>query len=182
MEAVTSLVNLMLVGGLDQDGNEIIYGGRLIALKKKDGGLQPIAIGYTLKRLAAKCANKYATAMFASHFAPIQLGAEAAIQAVRRHAQNLPKDYIIVKLDFKNAFNTLRRDTMLEAILRVLPELYKFAHATYNGAPVLQFGEFTILSAEGLQQGDSLYSAEFCLAIHPLLRGLISELKVCLSR
>ena len=73
LEAVTSLVNLMLAGGLDQEVNEIIYGGRLIALKKKDGGLRPIAIGYTLRRLAAKCANKYATAKLASHFAPIQL-------------------------------------------------------------------------------------------------------------
>ena len=72
----------------------------------------------------------------------------------------------------------LRRDTMLEAIRRELPELYNFAHATYNGAPVLQIGEFIILSAEGPQQGDLLSSAEFCLAIYPLLRGLISELKV----
>ena len=80
-------------------------------------------------RCAAKCANKYATAKLASHFAPIQLGigtpggGEAAIHAVRRYTENLPKDYIIVKLDFKNAFNTLRRDTMLEAIRRELPEL-----------------------------------------------------------
>ena len=74
LEAVASLVNLMLAGGLNQEVNEIIYGGSLIALKKKDGGLRPIAIGYTLRRLAAKCANKYATARLASHFAPIQLG------------------------------------------------------------------------------------------------------------
>ena len=68
---------------------------------------------------------------------------------------------------------------IIEAIRREFPELYNFAHATYNGAPVLQFGEFIILSAEGPQQGDPFSSVEFCLAIHPLLRGLISELKVC---
>ena len=96
-------------------------------MKKKDGGLRPIAIGYTLRRLAAKCANKYPTANLASHFAPIQLGvgmpggAEAAIHSVRRYIENLPKDYIIVRLDFKNAFKTLKRNTMLEAIRRELP-------------------------------------------------------------
>ena len=74
LEAITSLVNLMLAGRLDQEVNEIIYGSRLIVLKKKDGGLRPIAIGYTLRRLTAKYANKYVTAKLASHFAPIQLG------------------------------------------------------------------------------------------------------------
>ena len=64
-------------------------------------------------------------------------GAEAAIHAVRRYTENLQKDYIIVKLDFINAFNTSRRYMMLEAIRRELPELYNFAHATYNGASVL---------------------------------------------
>ena len=65
-------------------------------MKKKDGELRPIAIGYTLRCLAAKCADTYATAKLASHFAPIQLGigtpegAEAAFHAVRRYAENLP--------------------------------------------------------------------------------------------
>ena len=68
---------------------------------------------------------------------------------------------------------------MLEAIGRELPELYNFAFTTYKGAPVLQFVKFIILSAEGPQQGDPLSSAEFSLAIHPLLSGVISELKVC---
>ena len=118
LQAVTSLVHLVLAGGLEQEVNEIIYGGRLIALVKKDGGLRSIAIGSTLRRLAAKFANKYATAKLKSHFAPKQLevgtigGAEEAIHAVRRYAEKLPKDDTIVKLDFKNAFNTLRRGTM----------------------------------------------------------------------
>ena len=77
-----------------------------------------------------------------------QGGAEAAIHAVRRYAENLSKDYIIVKLDFKNTFSTLKRDTMLEAIRRELPELYNFAHATYNGAPVLQFGSSSSLQKD----------------------------------
>ena len=134
-------------------------------------------------RLTAKCANKYTTVKLATHFAPIQLSvsipgrAEAAIHALRRYAKHLPKDYIIIKPDFTNAFNTLRRDAMLEAVGREIPELHNFAHATCTGAPVLQFGEFTILSEEGPQQGDPLSSAEFCLTIHPLLRSLLSDLK-----
>jgi hypothetical protein len=38
----------------------IFFGGRLLALQKKLGGIRPIAIGYSLRRLAAKCVSKYA--------------------------------------------------------------------------------------------------------------------------
>ena len=57
LNALTDLINLMLAGKFDSEINTIIYGGRLIALSKKDGGVRPIAVGYVLRRLAAKCAN-----------------------------------------------------------------------------------------------------------------------------
>ena len=57
----------------------------------------------------------------AAALAPLQLGvsvvagAEAAIHATRRYVINMPANHVVVKLDFTNAFNTLRRDAMLEA-------------------------------------------------------------------
>ncbi|KAL0839893.1 hypothetical protein ABMA28_016516 [Loxostege sticticalis] len=42
---LTSLVNLMLSGRVDERIIDILYGANLIALKKKDGGIRPIAIG-----------------------------------------------------------------------------------------------------------------------------------------
>ena len=105
-------------------------------------------------------------------------GAEAAIHALRRYADDLPKDHIIVKLDFTNAFNTLCRDEMLDAIWKELPEIYNFVHATYNRSTQLQFGEFTISSEEGPQQGDNLRSSEFYTTIQPMLIRSLSEIKV----
>ena len=49
----------MLAGKFDTDINSIIYGGRLIALSKKEGGGRLIAIGNTIRRLTAKCANTH---------------------------------------------------------------------------------------------------------------------------
>ena len=60
LEAVTDFTNVLLSGKLSTTIREVIFGGRLIALQKKDGGIRPIAVGYTLRRLAAKCANSYA--------------------------------------------------------------------------------------------------------------------------
>ena len=57
---ITKLINVMLDGSLPDSIAKIIHGGNLIALTKKSGGIRPITIGYVYRRIAAKCANKYA--------------------------------------------------------------------------------------------------------------------------
>ena len=174
----------MLAGGLDQEVTKIICGGRLISLKKKDEGLRPIAIGYTLRRLAAKCANKYATAKLASYFAPIQLGVgtpggaeAAAIHAVRRYAENLPKNYIVIQLDFKNAFNTLRNHTLLDAIRSVPGAVQRHpCNIQRSKSPAIRRVHHPLCRRTTARR-----SIEFGRVLSgntPLLRGLISEIKV----
>ena len=83
---------MLLNGGLPESVSQILYGGRLLALKKKDGGIRPIAVGYTWRRLAAKCANAYVVGRMSQALEPLQLGvgvpggAEAAIHATRMNA------------------------------------------------------------------------------------------------
>ena len=111
-------------------------------------------------------------------FSPIQLGvgvpvpggAEAAIHFLRHYVNTMGDDDILVKLNFTNAFNTQRRDSLIETIAKFIPELYCFVHATYSGEPILQFMNHIIRPLEGLQQGDPLASLEFCCSIHPLLK------------
>ena len=64
----------MLAGAFDQEISYIIFGGRLIALSKKDGGVRPICVGYTLRRLAAKCANSHVISRRSQVLQPQQLG------------------------------------------------------------------------------------------------------------
>ena len=98
----------------------------------------------------------------AAVLSPLQLGigvpggAEAAIHAVRRYVTTMPDSHVVVKLDFANAFNTLRRDCLLEAAALEVPELYRFIHAAYTIEPILQYGSDSIRSQEGPQQGDPL--------------------------
>ena len=184
VELITDFVSLLLSGISDQLINNIFYGGRLIALQKKSRAFWPIAIGYIQRRLAAKCANQHALIKLTDFLSPFQLGvgnqggAEAAVHAIRRYATNLNDNKIIIKLDFTNAFNTLRRDRIFEPVASVLPELYNFTYSSYEGHPILQFVEHTITSDEGVQQGDPLGLLEFRLTLHPLLKRLSSELIV----
>ena len=98
------------------------FGAALVALKKKSGGVRPIAVGCTLRRLVAKIAAKIVIGAVAELLSPRQLcygvrgGVEAAVHATRKYLQNLPSGHAMLKLDFRNAFNSVRRDKVLEAV------------------------------------------------------------------
>jgi len=72
--AKTGFDNHLLYGHIHPKVSLILFGGNLIALEKKSSGKLPTAVGYNLRRIAAKCANSYATNQLAGYFSPIQLG------------------------------------------------------------------------------------------------------------
>ena len=182
--AITGLVNLLLQGCCPPQVTQILFGGRLFALQKKAGGVRPIAIGYTWRRLAAKCANIYALAALGDRMLPVQVGVgtpggcEAAVHATRRFLTNMSDSAMLVKLDFTNAFNSIRRDVMLNTVASELPGIYRFCMLSYGRPTALQFGPHTVWSEEGAQQGDPLGPLLFCLSIQPLLESLKSELVI----
>ena len=171
---------MMLSGSLIQPIREVIFEGRLIALKKKDDGIRPIAIGYTLRRLAAKCVNSHVITARGNELKPIQVGVgvsggvKAGFHAVRRFVETLEDDNVLVKLDFANAFKTIRRDSILERTAENTPELYKFVLATHK----LSLGLYIILSREWSQHGDPLSGLEFCDTVHPIHAESQSKMKL----
>ena len=69
LEALTIFVKLVMSGGTPMWARPFFFGANLIGHKKSDGGVRPIAIGNTLRRLARQslvglsvhCANSYIT-------------------------------------------------------------------------------------------------------------------------
>ena len=55
MDSLTSFINLVVAGNVPTFARPFFFGATLIGLSKNDGGVRPIAIGCTLRRLAAKC-------------------------------------------------------------------------------------------------------------------------------
>ena len=158
-------------------------GASLCALNKKDGGIRPIAVGSTLRRLVAKTAAK-CVQKTAARMAPTQLGfgvkqgTEAAVHAARRFLQDVQPGQALLKLDFANAFNAISRDVILQTVHDELPELFPFIRTCYNSASHLCFGDFLISSDEGAQQGDPLGPLVFCAASLKLAKSLKSELNI----
>jgi len=123
-QALVDFVTLLLTGSIDKEVRAIVFGGRLLALSKKGGGVRPITLGYTLRRLAAKCANNHVTGERDKTLQPQQLGvgvaggAEAAVHAVHRLVSNMPDNNVIVKLDCSNAFNCIVRQGSVRLALK----------------------------------------------------------------
>jgi len=131
----------------------VLFGGYVIALEKKSGGIRPIAVGYTLRRIAAKCANSYVTNQVAGYFSPIQLGArtlggsQAAVHATRR----LMMDQTMVTSPRARFLQRLQ-----EPVLSTVASICRFCHLWYSNPSIIKFDDRTILSQEGPHQGLSL--------------------------
>ena len=180
LSELTTLVNIILQGKIPRTARPLFFGANLTALTNKDG-VRPIAVGCTLRRLAAKTAGRRIMDAMGELLAPRQLGygtklgCEAAVHATRLFLSNLQPGQAILKLDFQNAFNCIRRDKMLQAVSSLAPELAPFVHAAYSEPSTLFWGETTLMSSEGVQQGDPLRPLLFCLTIHKLTSQLGSE-------
>jgi len=117
-------------------------------------------VGYTLRRLAAKCANSNVIARRSQALQPQQLvvgvsgGAEAAVHAARRLVSHLSAGPVVVKLDFSNAFNCVRWDYILDSIATNIPEIYRLVYSSCSCEPVLSFGGNEAISSEGAQQDE----------------------------
>ena len=104
-----------------------------------------------------------------------RLGAEGAVHAylTQLHLGNL-----MLMLDFQSTFKFIRRDVILKEVLVKAPKMYPLPYSTYRFPSFLYYGNSTILSAKGVQQGDPLGSLLFCLGIHDLISSLQSQFRV----
>jgi len=67
---------------------------------------------------------------------------------------------------------------MPKSIADWVPELLPYCHSAYANPSVLYYGQYSIMSQEGPQQGDPLGLLLFCNTIHPLLESLGSVLRL----
>ena len=140
--ALMSFVNLMLNGRTPFSlpslfGANLRRHEQLGNLRRKRGGMRPIAIGHTLWRVAAKCVSFRVLPAMGDLLAPLQLGCgmpsgcKAAVHAMRLYIHHMTAVHVLLKLDFKNVFNSMTRIRMLMAVEESTPELLVFVYFAY---------------------------------------------------
>lgn len=183
LEDITQLANIMLEGAVCPDILDVLYGANLCALKKKDGGIRPIAVGCTWRRIVSKICCRHILPTVTDYFCPVQLGfgsrggCEAAVHATRTFLDQNGGE-VLLKVDVKNAFNSVDRGALLTQIKQITPHVYNYLWQCYSSPSKLLFRNHPINSAVGCQQGDPLGPAIFSLAIHPIISSLFSKLNL----
>jgi hypothetical protein len=169
------LVELIARGAVPAAARPYIFGARLIALAKKDGGLRPVACGDAVRRLAAKL-------LLAKVMPDVRLlhqigigrkhATDAYVQLFRAfcEAQRNNPDAGVMALDFSNAFNSCDRSAMLAEAAVTAPGLLQYLIAAYGEVTYLFFGAERILSRGGAQQGDPAGVIAFGLVLHSVLK------------
>ncbi len=159
----------------------------LYALPKPDGGVRPIACGSVIRRLAAKGVCRALASELAAACGPLQFAVGRGGGAEKLHKvitvlSELRPEAAFVKLDFKNAYNSVLRQAVHDGVRGRLPALGAIA-ATL--CPELTSHWWfasdgcgrRIRSVRGVDQGCPLSPALFAIAIAPALEELRTQLR-----
>jgi len=100
----------------------------------------------------------------------VRVGTEAIVHPARAFIASASPFHALVKLDFSNTFNTVRRDCIFDSVATHLPSLYFIF--SYEMPLSLLHGnkdDGNLHSAEVVQQGDPLGLLLLCLCISEAL-------------
>jgi len=150
--------------------------------------VRPIALGDTLSKVIGKLMLKLAKDPIEKLFRPFQLGIGLSsgteiiahsVEAIR--TQHPDCNWDTAQLDYKNAFNSVSRESALYQCLHKIPIIFPYLNAMYSQDSKLFIRDSngnitTIDSKEGARQGDTLGPLFYCLGSLPMLNSIIDSL------
>jgi len=189
--ALTAVLQLLLDGNVPNQAASLLRRAALVPRLKPNGGARPLAVGETFRRLAARSLLLQERVRLKEAVAPHQqaIGQKAAcelvVKSLRLLAQAHP-DCIIATLDLRNAYNTLSRAAVLEAVVARTPWLAPMTLLFYSSPSSYtyrnDYQSAQVWSPLGVEQGDVEAPALFALALAPALQTIQEELNlICLT-
>ena len=164
---------------MDWDNIRALVANRLIALDKCPG-VYPIGIGEALRRILGKTvalvthADLEEVCEIDQLFSGLCSGLEVSIHAVRElFDEHCNLGWGLLLVDATNAFNSVNRVAALWNTRVLWPRYSRYLFNTYRGyvSLLLQDGIKSLLSKEGVTQGDPLSMMLYAVAVLPLIHS-----------
>ena len=169
---------------------ELLLTSILIPIPKDNGGIRPIAIGEMIMRCASSYAmSQISTSEIEQFFLPHQFGVnvsngcETVIHMVQQALHHPTTPYNVLKIDMKNAFNTVPRDKILSHLFEheQFSPIFRLAHFLYSKPSHLAIMDerghleyhANLQSCVGTRQGGNESSLLFAIP----LQSILTELK-----
>ena len=180
LPALALFVQACVNGVLPVSLGPMLCAARLIPLKKKDGGVRPVAVGDVLRRVVGKCFLRHPhLAEQVRGLQPLQLGVgvpsacPTIVYALRRAANELPLsgDWAVLQVDMANAFNTVARSAIMSGARVKVPAVVPWLEFCYSKTVPLFTGDTCINSVTGTHQGCPMGPLGFALGIHAALQS-----------
>ena len=190
LQSLRAIINLLAAGRAPSEVSTFLAGGSLTALNKSKPGspldVRPIAVGESLRRLTSKCLCAVVKGKAAEFFKPHQFGvacsngAEKIAHGLRACVNKywLDDDFVVLKVDMKNAFNLVSREAILSECSKHFPELLPWATWCYSQHPILWHPMGSLHSEQGVQQGDPLGPLLFSLVLNKVVSEITAN-SVC---
>ena len=185
--AFTGLTNCFCAGKASQHVAYMWAISRAVLLEKLPIGYRPLGIGEDWYRVMARAMAKYTAPDAGNYLLPLQLGtgvkggveiaARMARLALRSGNERTPMALICI--DQSNAFNTCRRDHILEGLKEGLPGLCRFFTLFHSFSSELRSGTGELLgySQTGVHQGDPLGGTYHNMGFQPTLVELDERIR-----
>jgi hypothetical protein len=193
IDSLVVILRAIAHGHLSDDVRSILLRGRLVILAKPNGGLRPITVPEPLLMLAEYICLLPCNQYLDSVLQPIQLGVGApsgvdtAAHLMQQVIDSGSREHgtAVVLIDITNAYGTISRRAMLEALYKHqrLKPLWQIARWSL-GAPAVRYlrmddGSIRFFwQQEGGAQGSVIMPALFAVALQPVLKEAIQDLNV----
>nr|GEV55987.1 hypothetical protein [Tanacetum cinerariifolium] len=159
---------------------DIVHIAPLTSLVKPRGGIRAITLGTVWRCLVSKVSDTRIGHSLDGYLNDLQLGVgvsrggEAILHAVNQLIEDRSDDVGLSMLlvDFKNAFNLVDREVMLQEVRTRCPAISRWVEFFYTNPARLYYGKHTLTSCQGVQQGDPLGPLLFAIVLHPLVRKI----------
>ena len=181
------LVYKVATGQMDHNAAAQLAAGRLVMLRKKDGGQRPVVVPHALRRVAGKFLMRRIKPKVISHFGAEQMASGSSngttkIPIVVQTLLEKYKNFVCFQLDAANAFNSIDRQSALRETMASFPSVTKYIFSMYGRqSPLLYVSrakdvDTYIRSYQGTQQGDPLGMLIYTCGLRPSHRQAIEYL------